>query len=53
MEEGEDSEVVVGKKRKVTIAYNSNNSDKEKEKTQKKLPSKMTVMLSSQRVSQN
>ena len=56
MEEGEDSEVVVGpkvKKRKVTIAYNSNDSDKEKEKTQKKLPSKMTVMLSSQRVSQN
>ena len=39
VEEGEDSEVVVApkaKKRKVTIAYNSDDSDEEKEKTQKK-----------------
>ena len=40
MEEGEDSKVVVAlkaKKRKVTIAYNSDDSDREKEKTQKKI----------------
>ena len=40
MEEGEDSQVVVApkaKKRKVTNAYNSDDSDKEKEKTQKKI----------------
>ena len=39
VKEGEDSEVVVApkaKKRKVTIAYNSDDSDEEKEKTQKK-----------------
>ena len=39
VEGGEDSEVVVAlkaKKRKVTIAYNSDYSDEEKEKTQKK-----------------
>ena len=39
MEEGEDSEEVVApkaRKRKVTIAYNSDDSDEEKEKTQKK-----------------
>ena len=39
VEEGEDSEVVVApkaKKRKVTIAYNSDDSDEEKEKTQNK-----------------
>ena len=39
MEEGEDSKVVVAlkaKKRKVTIAYNSDDSDEEKDKTQKK-----------------
>ena len=39
LEEGEGSEVVVApkaKKRKVTIAYNSDDSDGEKEKTQKK-----------------
>ena len=39
VEEGEDSEVVVApkaKKRKVTIAYNSDDSDEENEKTQKK-----------------
>ena len=39
VEEGEDSEVVVApkaKKRKVTIAYNSDNSEEEKERTQKK-----------------
>ena len=39
MEEGEDSEVVFAfkpKKGKATIAYNSDDSDKEKAKTQKK-----------------
>ena len=39
VEEGEDSEAVVApkaKKRKVTIAYNSDDSAEEKEKTQKK-----------------
>ena len=39
MEEGDNSEGVVApkaKKRKVTTAYNSDDSDKEKEKTQKK-----------------
>ena len=39
VEEGGDSEVVVApkaNKRKVTIAYYNNDSDKEKEKTQKK-----------------
>ena len=39
VEEGEDSEVVVApkaKKRKVTIAYNSDDSIEVKEKTQKK-----------------
>ena len=39
VEEGEDSKVVVAskaKKRKVTIAYNSDDSEEEKEKTQKK-----------------
>ena len=39
VEEGEDSEVVVApktEKRKKTIAYNSDDSDEEKEKTQKK-----------------
>ena len=39
VEEGEYSEVVVApkvKKRKVTIAYNSDDSNEEKEKTQKK-----------------
>ena len=39
MEEGEYSKVVVApkvKKRKVTIAYNSDNSDEEKEKAQNK-----------------
>ena len=39
VEEGEGSEVVVApkaKKRNVTIAYNSDNSDEEKEKTQNK-----------------
>ena len=39
MEEGEYSKVVVAPKaktRKVTIAYNSDDSDEEKEKTQKK-----------------
>ena len=39
VEEGEDSEVVVAPKakmRKVTIAYNSDNSEEEKERTQKK-----------------
>ena len=39
VEEGEDSEVVVApkaKKRKVTIAYISDDSDEENEKTQKK-----------------
>ena len=39
VEEGEDSKVVVAlkaKKRKVTIAYNSDDSDEEKDKTQKK-----------------
>ena len=39
MEEGEDSKMVVApkaKKRKVAIAYNSDDSDEEKEKTQKK-----------------
>ena len=39
MKEGEDSEVVVApkvKKGKVTIAYNSDNFDEKKEKTQKK-----------------
>ena len=39
MEEGEKSEVVVAlksEKRKVAIAYNSHDSDEEKEKTQKK-----------------
>ena len=39
VEEGEDSEVVVApkaKKRKVTVAYNSNDSDQKKEQTQKK-----------------
>ena len=40
MEEGEDSKVVAAfkaKKRKVTIAYNSDDSDREREKTQKKI----------------
>ena len=40
MEEGEDSKVVVApkaKKRKVTIAYNSDDSGEEKEKAQKRL----------------
>ena len=39
VEEGEDSKVVVApktKKRKMTVAYNGNNSGKEKEMTQKK-----------------
>ena len=39
MEEGENSEVVVApkvKKRKVSIAYINDDSDEEKEKTQKK-----------------
>ena len=39
VEEGENSEVVVApkaKRKKVTIAYNSDDSDKEKENTQKK-----------------
>ena len=40
VEEGEDSKVVVApkaKRRKVTNAYNSDDSDEEKEKTQKKI----------------
>ena len=39
MEEGEDSKVVIApkaKKRKVAIAYNSDDSDEEEEKTQEK-----------------
>ena len=39
VEDSEDTEVVVApiaKKRKVTIAYNSDDSDEEKKKTQKK-----------------
>ena len=47
VEEGEDSKVVVAskaKQRKVTIAYNSDDSEEEKEKTQKKFLLKMTVM---------
>ena len=50
VEEGEDSKVVVApraKKKKVTIAYNSDDSDEEKEKAPKKLPLKMTVMTPS------
>ena len=56
VKEGEDSKVVVApraKKRKMTIAYNSDDSDEEKEKTPKKLPFKMTVMAPSQRACQN
>ena len=50
VEEGEDSKLVVApraKKKKVTIAYNSDDSDEEKEKTPKKLPLKMSVMTPS------
>ena len=56
VKEGEDSKVVAAprdKKRKMTIAYNSDDSDEEKEKTPKKLPLKMTVMAPSQRACQN
>ena len=56
VKEGEDSKVVAAprdKKRKMTIAYNSDDSDEEKEKTPKKLPFKMTVMAPSQRACQN
>ena len=48
VEEGEDSMVAPrAKKKKVTIAYNSDDSDEEKEKAPKKLPLKMTVMTPS------
>ena len=50
MEEGEDSKLVVApraKKKKLTIAYNSDDSDEENEKTPKKLPLKMSVMTPS------
>ena len=47
MEEGEDSQVMVATKakmRKVTIVYNSDDSEELKEKTQRKAHLKMAVM---------
>ena len=56
VEEGEDSEVVVApkaKKRKVTIAYNSGDSDEKKEKTRKKTTFENDSETPSQKVCQN